>query len=80
MLKTLIKGNLPLLKTIFIAGAVVGAAASSVVSLGVGYALGNLFASKSGKELREDIADKASEFAGGVKDKFATADYSEDEI
>lgn len=80
MLKTLIKGNLPLLKTIFIAGAVVGAAASSVVSLGVGYALGNLFASKSGKELRDDIADKATEFAGGVKDKFSATTSSDDDI
>ncbi|MFA6557269.1 MAG: YtxH domain-containing protein [Candidatus Obscuribacterales bacterium] len=68
------------MKTIFIAGAVVGAAASSVVSLGVGYALGNLFASKSGKELRDDIADKANEFAGGVKDKFAATTSSEDDI
>ncbi len=80
MLKTLIKGNLPLLKTIFIAGAVVGAAAGSVVSLGVGDALGNVFASNSGKELRDDIAEKANEFAGGVKDKFSATGCCEDEI
>lgn len=64
MLKNLIKANLPLLRTIFVAGAVVGAAAGSVVSLGVGYALGNLFAPKSGKELRDELAEKASSFTG----------------
>lgn len=68
MFKNLIKANLPLLRTIFVAGAVVGAAAGSVVSLGVGYALGNLFAPKSGKELRDELAEKASAFTGNSKD------------
>jgi len=63
MLDKLIKSNLPLLKTIFVAGAVAGAAAAGTVCLGVGYVIGNLFAAKSGEDLRQDISDKVGEFA-----------------
>ncbi len=62
MIDNLIKANLPLLKTVFIAGAVAGAAVGGTVGLGVGYAMGTLFAAKSGEELREDIANKVLEF------------------
>jgi len=61
MIDKLIKSNLPLLKTVFVTGAVVGAAVGGTVGLGAGYVMGNLFAAKSGKELRNDIANKVAD-------------------
>jgi hypothetical protein len=69
MIDTLIKANLPLLKTVLIAGAVAGAAVGGTVGLGVGYAMGTLFAAKSGEELRNDIANAVSDFANGLMGK-----------
>ncbi|MBS1993961.1 MAG: YtxH domain-containing protein [Cyanobacteria bacterium SZAS LIN-3] len=61
MIDTLIKSNLPLLKTVFIAGAVAGMAVGGTVGAGVGYVMGNLCAPKSGKDLRDDIANQVSD-------------------
>jgi hypothetical protein len=51
MIDTLIKANLPLLKTVFIAGAVAGVAVGGTVGIGVGYVMGTLLAAKSGEGL-----------------------------
>jgi len=69
MIDTLIKANLPLLKTVFIAGVVAGAAVGGTIGAGVGYVTGTLFAAKSGEELRDDIANAVADFADGLMGK-----------
>jgi gas vesicle protein len=57
MLKNLIRGNLPLLKTVFLAGAIIGGLLGGATSLLIGITLGVMFAPKAGKDLRKDICD-----------------------
>jgi hypothetical protein len=76
MIDSLIKANLPLLKTVFIAGAVAGAAVGGTVGLGAGYAMGTLFAAKSGEELREDIFNKVMGLADCFMGKAPTEESS----
>ncbi len=69
MIDSLIKANLPLLKTVFIVGAVAGVAVGGTVGAGLGYACGTLFAPKSGEDLREDICNKVADLFGGFTNK-----------
>ena len=43
---------------------------SFLAGLGVGFALGVLFAPMSGEELRDTVADKAEDIANTARDKY----------
>ena len=47
------------------------AAAAMLVGVGVGVGVGLLLAPASGRETRENISDKVSEFGGRMRDKFS---------
>lgn len=57
------------MQVVFFVGATAGAVVGSITGMAAGYALGNLFAPKSGEDLRHDIADKSLELAGQLKEK-----------
>ena len=61
--------NLKGLKIAFFAGSTVGAMFGCVAGMGIGAALGALFAPKAGKELRQDIADGANCMMDTAKEK-----------
>ena len=74
MLKNLITNNLPILKAVFLAGAIIGGLLGGATSLFIGISLGVLFAPKAGKELRSDIANGFMSLFGLNKDKKSTTD------
>ncbi|MBU6454691.1 MAG: hypothetical protein KGS72_23185 [Cyanobacteria bacterium REEB67] len=74
MLKNLITNNLPILKAVFLAGAIIGGLLGGATSLFIGISLGVLFAPKAGKELRNDIANGFMSLFGLNKDKKSTTD------
>jgi gas vesicle protein len=78
MIDSLIKANLPLLKTVFIVGAVAGLAVGGTVGAGVGYAVGTLFAPKSGQDLREDMCNKVADLFGSFTNNPSNSNSARD--
>jgi gas vesicle protein len=74
MLKNLITNNLPILKAVFLAGAIIGGLLGGAMSLFIGISLGVLFAPKAGKELRGDIANGFMSLFGLNKEKKSTTE------
>ena len=74
MLKNLIRSNLPLLKAVFLAGAVIGGLLGGATSLFIGISLGVLFAPKAGKDLRADISNSVMSLFGLNKEKKSPTD------
>jgi len=57
MLKNLFKVNLKWLEVAFYAGAAAGTVFGSLAGLGIGFALGNVFATKSDERLPAELAE-----------------------